>query len=153
MSRERYEQQLRELQNDLLRMGAMVEAAVGRAVQALKDQTIDVAQEIIRADDLIDRARLQKLRQDELSGATFTISNLGSFGIRQFSAIINPPEVGILAIGSAQQRPVVIDGQIVVRTMMTVCLAADHRVVDGTTAATFLRTFKQLMEEPALMLA
>ena len=106
-----------------------------------------------RSADLIDRARLQKLRQDELSGATFTISNLGSFGIRQFSAIINPPEVGILAIGSAQQRPVVIDGQIVVRPMMTVCLAADHRVVDGTTAATFLRTFKQLMEEPALMLA
>ena len=106
-----------------------------------------------RSADLIDRARQQKLRQDELSGATFTISNLGSFGIRQFSAIINPPEVGILAIGSAQQRPVVIDGQIVVRTMMTVCLAADHRVVDGTTAATFLRTFKQLMEEPAMMLA
>ncbi len=106
-----------------------------------------------RSADLIDRARRQKLRQDELSGATFTISNLGSYGIRQFTAIINPPEVGILAVGSAEQRPVVVAGQIVVRTMMTVCLAADHRVVDGSTAATFLRTFKQLMEEPALMLA
>lgn len=106
-----------------------------------------------RSADLIERARQQKLRQEELSGATFTISNLGSFGIREFSAIINPPEVGILAIGAAEKRPAVVDGQLAVRTVMTVCLSADHRVVDGAAAGGFLRTFKQLMEEPSLMLA
>jgi pyruvate dehydrogenase E2 component (dihydrolipoamide acetyltransferase) len=102
--------------------------------------------------DLIDRARAQKLKQDEMTGATFTVSNLGTFGIREFSAIVNPPEVGILAIGSAEQRAVVRDGQIVARTMMTVTLSADHRVVDGATAAEFMRTLKNLLEEPGMML-
>ncbi len=74
-------------------------------------------------------------------------------GIREFSAIINPPEVGILAVGSAQQRPAVVEGQIAARTMMTVTLSADHRAVDGATAAEFLRTLRQLLEEPGMMLA
>jgi pyruvate dehydrogenase E2 component (dihydrolipoamide acetyltransferase) len=105
-----------------------------------------------RSADLIDRARAQKLKQDEMTGATFTVSNLGTMGIREFSAIVNPPEVGILAIGSAEQRAVVREGQIVARTMMTVTLSADHRVVDGATAAEFLRTLKNLLEEPGMML-
>ena len=106
-----------------------------------------------RGEDLVARARAQKLKQDEMRGATFTISNLGAFGVREFSAIINPPEVAILAISAAEKRPVVRGEQIVARTMMTLTLSADHRAVDGATAADFLRTLKGLLEEPAMMLA
>ncbi|HSU68156.1 MAG TPA: dihydrolipoamide acetyltransferase family protein [Tepidisphaeraceae bacterium] len=101
---------------------------------------------------LIERARSGKQKQDEASGGTFTISSLGSFGIREFAAIINPPQVAILAVGSAEKRPVVKGNQIVARTMMSVTLSADHRVVDGATAAEFLRTLKSLLEEPGMML-
>jgi pyruvate dehydrogenase E2 component (dihydrolipoamide acetyltransferase) len=107
----------------------------------------------VRSADLVERARAQKLKQDELSGATFTVSNLGMFGVREFSAIINPPEVAILAVGGAEKRAVVRNDQIVARTMMTVTLSADHRAVDGATAAEFLGTLRQLLEEPAMMLA
>src|SRR5205823_3545692 len=107
----------------------------------------------IRSLDLFERARAQRLKQDELAGATFTISNLGMFGVREFSAIINPPEVGILALGAAAKRPAVIDNQLVPRTMMSLTLSCDHRAVDGATAAEFLRTLRELLEEPALMLA
>jgi pyruvate dehydrogenase E2 component (dihydrolipoamide acetyltransferase) len=106
----------------------------------------------LRSSDLVDRARGQKLKQDEMSGATFTVSNLGTFGIREFSAIVNPPEVGILAIGASEARAVVREGVIVARQMMTVTLSADHRVVDGATAAEFLRTLKGYLEEPGTML-
>ena len=106
----------------------------------------------VRSADLVERARAQKLKQDEMTGATFTVSNLGTFGVREFSAIINPPEVGILAIAAAEKRAVVRGEQIVARQMMTVTLSADHRVVDGATAAEFLRTLKGLLEEPGMML-
>jgi pyruvate dehydrogenase E2 component (dihydrolipoamide acetyltransferase) len=107
----------------------------------------------LRSKDLVDRARAQKLRQDEMSGATFTVSNLGGFGVREFSAIINPPEVGILAISAAGKRAVVAgDGSIVARIMMTVTLSADHRVVDGADSARFLAALKQMLEEPGMML-
>ena len=105
-----------------------------------------------RSVDIVDRARAQKLKGDEMKGATFTVSNLGAFGVREFMAIVNPPEVGILAVGGAEPRPVVRNGQIVPRTIMTVTLSADHRVVDGATAADFLRTLKGLLEEPATQL-
>ncbi|HYO08096.1 MAG TPA: dihydrolipoamide acetyltransferase family protein [Tepidisphaeraceae bacterium] len=106
----------------------------------------------VRSADLVDRARKQRLKQDEMTGATFTVSNLGMFGVREFSAIINPPEVGILAVGGAEKRAVVRNDQIVARTMMTVTLSADHRAVDGAVAAEFLTTLRQLIEEPGLML-
>jgi pyruvate dehydrogenase E2 component (dihydrolipoamide acetyltransferase) len=106
----------------------------------------------IRSEELIARARNQKLKQDEMRGATFTISNLGTYGIREFSAIINPPEVAILAVAAAEKRPVVRGDQIVPRTMMSLTLSADHRAVDGATAADFLRTLKALLEEPGMML-
>jgi pyruvate dehydrogenase E2 component (dihydrolipoamide acetyltransferase) len=106
----------------------------------------------LRSADLVDRARAQRLKQDEMSGATFSVSNLGTFGVREFSAIINPPEVGILAVAAAEKRAVVRNDQIVARTMMTVTLSADHRVVDGAAAAEFLRTLKTMLEEPGLML-
>ena len=105
-----------------------------------------------RSEDLIARARNQKLKQDEMRGATFTVSNLGTFGVREFSAIINPPEVGILAVAAAEKRAVVRGDQIVARMMMSVTLSADHRAVDGAVAADFLRTLRQLLEEPAMMM-
>jgi pyruvate dehydrogenase E2 component (dihydrolipoamide acetyltransferase) len=105
-----------------------------------------------RSVDLVDRARAQRLKQDEMTGGTFTVSNLGTFGIREFSAIINPPQVGILAIAAAEKRPVVRNDQIVARTMMTLTLSADHRIVDGATAAEFLKTLKTVLEQPGMML-
>jgi pyruvate dehydrogenase E2 component (dihydrolipoamide acetyltransferase) len=101
---------------------------------------------------LVERARAGRQKQDEASGGTFTISSLGSFGIREFAAIINPPQVAILAVGAAEKRAVVKGDQIVARTMMSVTLSADHRIVDGATAADFLRTLKTLLEEPGMML-
>jgi pyruvate dehydrogenase E2 component (dihydrolipoamide acetyltransferase) len=106
----------------------------------------------VRSGDLVKRAQALRLKQDEMRGATFTISNLGMFGIREFSAIINPPEVGILAVGAAEKRAVVRGDSIVARTMMTVTLSADHRAVDGAVAAEFLQTLKAMLEVPAMML-
>ena len=107
----------------------------------------------VRSEDLIKRARAQKLKQDEGRGATFTISNLGTYGVREFSAIINPPEVAILAVASAEKRAVVRGDAVVSRTILTLTLSADHRAVDGATAADYLRTLKGLLEEPGMMLA
>jgi len=106
----------------------------------------------VRSLDLIERARAQRLRREEQSEATFTVTSLGSYGIRQFSAIINPPEVAILAVGSAEKRPAIVNGQCVPRTMMSLVLSADHRVVDGAVAAEFLTSIKQALEEPGMML-
>jgi pyruvate dehydrogenase E2 component (dihydrolipoamide acetyltransferase) len=105
-----------------------------------------------RSQDLAERARAGKLKQDELTGATFTVSTLGAYGVREFSAIINPPEVGILAVGAAEKRAAVRGDHLVARTMMSVTLSVDHRVVDGATAAEFLRTLKSMLEEPGMML-
>ncbi len=103
--------------------------------------------------DKAERARAGKLHPDDLSVAsTFTISNLGGYGIEEFTAIINPPEAAILAVGRATPQPVVADGEIVVRSIMRVTLSADHRVVDGATAAEFLATLRQLLENPLTML-
>lgn len=107
----------------------------------------------VRSADIVDRARAQRLKKEEMTGATFTVSNLGTMGIREFSAIVNPPEVGILAIGASDDRAAVRNGQLVARTMMTVTLSADHRVVDGAVSAAFLTTLKSMLEEPAMMLA
>jgi pyruvate dehydrogenase E2 component (dihydrolipoamide acetyltransferase) len=105
-----------------------------------------------RTADLVDRARANRLKQDEMRGATFSVSNLGSYGVREFSAIINPPQVAILAIAAAQKRPVVRGESVVVRTMLTLTLSADHRVVDGAEGADFLRSLKGVLEEPGTML-
>ena len=102
--------------------------------------------------DLAEKARAKKLQPEQYTGATFSISNLGMFGIKEFTAIINPPEAGILAIGSANPTAVVRDGEVVIRSMMNVTMSCDHRVVDGATGAKFLQTFKQMLEQPAMML-
>jgi len=98
------------------------------------------------------RARDKKLQPEEYTGATFSISNLGMFGIEQFTAIINPPEAAIFAVGSAAPKAVVRDGEIVIRNLMNVTMSCDHRVIDGATGAKFLQTFKQMLENPILML-
>jgi pyruvate dehydrogenase E2 component (dihydrolipoamide acetyltransferase) len=102
--------------------------------------------------DLAAKAREKKLQPEQYTGATFSISNLGMFGIKEFTAIINPPESGILAIGGAIPTPVVREGEIVVRSIMQVTMSCDHRIVDGATGAKFLQTFKQMLEQPAMML-
>jgi pyruvate dehydrogenase E2 component (dihydrolipoamide acetyltransferase) len=102
--------------------------------------------------DLIERARQQKLRREEQTEGTFTISNLGAFGLREFSAIINPPEVAILAVGAAQKRAVVHEGSVVARTTVSLTLSCDHRVVDGAVAAAFLQTLRDTLQVPGMML-
>ncbi|HLP55974.1 MAG TPA: pyruvate dehydrogenase complex dihydrolipoamide acetyltransferase [Fluviicola sp.] len=101
---------------------------------------------------LAKKAKEKKLQPAEWEGNTFTISNLGMFGIEQFTAIVNPPDSCILAVGGISQEPVVKNGQIVVGNVMKVTLSCDHRVVDGATGAAFLQTFKQYMENPVTML-
>lgn len=103
--------------------------------------------------DLAAKAKAKKLQPEEYTGATFSISNLGMFGIKEFTAIINPPEAGILAIGGATPTPVVHNGAIVIRSIMNVTMSCDHRVIDGATGAKFLQTFKQMLEQPGMMLA
>ena len=101
---------------------------------------------------LADKARNRRLAPDEYTGATFSISNLGMFDIDEFTAVINPPEAGILAIGRIAEKPVVVDGQVVPRRMMRVTMSCDHRVIDGATGAQFLQTVKLNLENPLAML-
>jgi pyruvate dehydrogenase E2 component (dihydrolipoamide acetyltransferase) len=97
------------------------------------------------------RARARKLAPNEYTGSTFSVSNLGMFGIEQFTAIINPPEAGILAAGAVEPRAVVVDGAVVVRRRMRVTMSCDHRVIDGATGARFLQTLRRLVENPLMM--
>ena len=102
--------------------------------------------------DLAARARAKKLKPAEFEGGGFAVSNLGMFGIRDFTAVINPPHAAILAVGAGEQRAVVKNGQVVPATVMTVTMSCDHRVIDGATGARFLAAFKGFIEEPASML-
>jgi pyruvate dehydrogenase E2 component (dihydrolipoamide acetyltransferase) len=101
-----------------------------------------------KARELAKKARERKLTPEEYTGATFTVSNLGMFGIDQFTAIINPPEAGILAIGGVEEKPVVVNGQLEIRQRMRVTMSCDHRTVDGATGAKFLQTVKRYIENP-----
>ena len=103
--------------------------------------------------ELAERARSRKLKPEEYTGATFSISNLGKFGIAEFTAVINPPEAAILAIGAVAPQAVVRDGEIVARQIMRVTMSCDHRVVDGATGAKFLQTLKKILENPLLLMA
>jgi pyruvate dehydrogenase E2 component (dihydrolipoamide acetyltransferase) len=115
-------------------------------------QTKGLAQIAAEMKDLAARARDKKLKPQEYMGGTFSISNLGMMGIRQFASIINPPEGMILSVGAGEKRAVVKDDKVVIATMMTVTLTCDHRVVDGATGARWLATFKQFVETPEAML-
>lgn len=99
--------------------------------------------------DLLERARRGELTREDITGGTFTLSNLGMFGVSRFDAIINPPQVAILAVGAAQERVIARDGAAVVAKVATLTLSADHRVIDGAAGAAFLATLRQLIEEPA----
>ncbi|MET4144729.1 pyruvate dehydrogenase complex dihydrolipoamide acetyltransferase long form [Arthrobacter sp. UYCo732] len=105
-----------------------------------------------RISDLAERARHGRLQQRELEGGSFAVSNLGMFGVDQFSAILNPPQSGILAVGAAKQQPVVQDGELVIGTVMTATLSADHRVVDGAVAAAWMAAFVKRIENPLSIL-
>ncbi len=102
--------------------------------------------------ELADRARDKKLQPHEYTGSTFSISNLGMFGIEEFTAVINPPEAGIIAVGAVEERPVVVGGEVVVQPRMRVTMSCDHRVIDGAQGARFLATLKSFLEEPAAIL-
>ena len=102
--------------------------------------------------DLAARARDGKLKPEEYQGGTFSVSNLGMFGVREFAAIVNPPQGAILAVGAGEQRPVVKDGALAVATVMNCTLSVDHRAIDGAVGAAFLAAFKPLIEDPLTML-
>ena len=102
--------------------------------------------------DLADRARAGKLKPEEFQGGTFSVSNLGMYGIREFAAVINPPQGAILAVGAGEKRAIVKDGALAVATVMSCTLSVDHRVVDGVVGAEFLAAFKKLIENPLAML-
>lgn len=104
------------------------------------------------ARELAERARNRRLQPNEYTGSTFSVSNLGMFDIDQFTAVINPPEAGILAIGSIVQKPVVVNGQLSSGRRMRITMSCDHRVIDGATGAAFLKTLKQMLENPLAML-
>jgi pyruvate dehydrogenase E2 component (dihydrolipoamide acetyltransferase) len=120
----------------------IVWAAEQKGLAALSQETADLAA----------RARDGKLAANEYTGGSFTISNLGMFGVREFAAVINPPHGGILAVGAGEQRPIVIDGNLAVATVMSVTLSADHRAVDGAVGARWLQAFKGFVENPVTML-
>ena len=134
-------------------VGMAVAAPNGLIVPVIRDADRRTIQEIAAARaDLVARARAGKLQRADLEDGTFTISNLGMFGIEQFIAVLNPPQAAILAVGTTEERPVVREGQVEVRPMLTLTLTCDHRAVDGADGADFLRTVKELLEEPALAL-
>jgi pyruvate dehydrogenase E2 component (dihydrolipoamide acetyltransferase) len=102
--------------------------------------------------DLVGRAREAKLRAEDLEGGTFTISNLGMYAVERFTAVLNPPQAAIVAVGATEERAVAVDGEVVVRPTMTITGTFDHRAVDGAPAAAFLQTLKESLEDPGLAL-
>ncbi len=134
-------------------VGIAVAAPNGLVVPVLRDADRRTIQELATARaDVVGRARDGKLQRADLEDGTFTISNLGMYGIEQFVAVLNPPQAAILAVGSTVETPVVRAGEVVVRPLLTLTLTCDHRAIDGAEGAAFLRTVKELLEEPALAL-
>jgi len=134
-------------------VGIAVAAPQGLVVPVVRDADRRTVQEIARARaDLVGRSRDNKLKLDDMQGGTFTISNLGMFGVEQFTAVLNPPQVAILAVGSVKDEPVARDGEVVIRPIVNLVLTCDHRAIDGADGATFLQTLVSLVERPALAL-
>ena len=128
---------------------AIEEGLITPIVRAADQKSLSEIASEVR--DLADRARHRKLRPEEYLGASFSVSNLGMFGIDEFTAIINPPEAAILAVGAMSPKPVVRNNELVIRQMMRVTMSCDHRVVDGATGAKFLQTFKKILENPLFL--
>lgn len=141
------------INNKDINIGVAIAVDEGLVVPVIKNtdqhNILDISNKI---KDFVDRANNKKLSIDELNGNTFTVSNLGMFGIDEFTAIINPPDACILAVGSIQKIPVVKDDKIVVGNVMKVTLSSDHRIVDGAQGAQFLKTLKTMLENPLLMI-
>jgi pyruvate dehydrogenase E2 component (dihydrolipoamide acetyltransferase) len=134
-------------------IGIAVAVPNGLLVPVLRNcETKTIPQLAAERADLVGRTRENKLRQEDLEGGTFTISNLGMFGVERFVAVLNPPQAAILAVGAIEDRAVVRDGELAARPVMEMTLTCDHRSVDGATASDFLRTVKQFLEEPGLAL-
>jgi pyruvate dehydrogenase E2 component (dihydrolipoamide acetyltransferase) len=130
-----------------------VAAPNGLVVPVIRDADRRTIQEIARARaEIVGRARDGKLTLPDLEGGTFTISNLGMYGVDQFVAVLNPPEAAILAVGAIEEKPVVRDGELEIVPLMHMTLTCDHRSLDGATAAEFLGTVKTFLEEPGLAL-
>ena len=135
-------------------MGVAVAVEDGLITPVVRDADRKGIREIAtEVKELAGRAREKKLKPEEYTGATFSVSNLGMFGIDEFTAIINPPESGILAIGRVEEKVVAENGQPVVRPRMRMTMSCDHRVVDGATGARFLQTVREYLEEPMMMIA
>jgi len=133
-------------------IGMAVALEDGLITPILRDADLKPLEEISEeARSLAERARAKKLQPNEYTGATFSISNLGMMGIEEFSAIINPPEAAILAVGSVRQVPVVVDGALAIGWRMKATLSVDHRVADGAAGARFLQTLRRFLEHPLLM--
>jgi len=129
---------------------AVEDGLITPVVRAAERKTIGQISREVR--ELAERARSRRLKPEEYTGATFSISNLGMFGIDEFTAVINPPEAAILAVGQMTPKPVVRDGEVAVRQIMRVTMSCDHRVIDGATGAKFLQTFKKILENPLLLM-
>ena len=136
-------------------------AHIGLAVATERGLIVPVQREVERKSlvqiaaerkEIVQRTREGKLAQEDLEGGTFTISNLGMYGVEIFTAVLNPPQAAILAVGAIEEKPVVEDGEFVARPLMAMTLTCDHRAVDGAKAAEFLRELKTLLEEPGLAL-
>ncbi len=140
-------------QNGNINIGVAVAVEDGLLVPVIKYADMKSLSQInVEVRDLAGKAKNKKLQPDQMSGNTFTISNLGMFGIEEFTAIINPPDACILAVGGIISKPIVKDGELVVGNMMKVTLSCDHRVVDGASGAKFLNTLKGILEDPVRLL-
>jgi pyruvate dehydrogenase E2 component (dihydrolipoamide acetyltransferase) len=138
---------------DRVDLGMAVAIPDGLITPVIRDaHTKRLAQIGREARELAGRARDRKLKPEEFTGSTFSVSNLGMFGIDQFTAIINPPEAAILAVGATEDKAVVVNGAVEVRKRMRVTLSCDHRVIDGALGAKFLQTLRRLIENPLMLL-
>jgi len=134
-------------------VGIAVAAPQGLVVPVIRDAGRRTVQEVARARaDLVSRARDNKLTLQDMEGGTFTISNLGMFGVEQFTAVLNPPQVAILAVGAVTDEPVVRDGHLDIAPILRLVLTCDHRAIDGADGAQFLQTLVALIEQPSLAL-
>ena len=141
-------------QYDVVHIGVAVAVEEGLITPVVRDAHRKGITEIsAEVKELAGRAREKKLKPEEYTGSTFSISNLGMFGIEEFTAVINPPEAAILAVGAAMDKVVVENGEMVVRNRMRVTLSCDHRVIDGATGSQFLQTLKRYLEDPMMMIA
>ena len=134
-------------------LGMAVAVEDGLITPVIRDAAAKSLSEIGRtARELADLARARRLQPAQYTGATFSVSNLGMFDIDQFTAVINPPEAAILAVGAIAPKPVALDAAVTVRRRMRVTMSCDHRVIDGATGAAFLKTLQQMLENPLAML-